>query len=509
MRSLLIACCWCLGFVAQAQYFQFSQFNFSKQRINPAYVAASDRASLSFISRDQATAGGFHINSNLMTLAYPLVNRKSGVTWSGLGISLMDDRSGTAGIFDTQEAAVSYAVAIPVARQQGVSLGIKALYHSQKVNTDGLYTGSQYIPDRGFSESVSSGEEFGMLNNNFITFSAGMHWQQMDRQGSRLAYLNVAFFDFNKPNQAMIEGTSKLSSTLVAAGAFRLYEQGGVRVSPELVVTTNTSNTVINIGAVTTLVAGTAKNPLSVDLLTKYIPGRSGIAGIQLHKENFSVGLSYDFPIGSAQTANHGAIELALELSRLVKLERKTPQARRRAPSNPVARQLGKPGVKKALVQPTDTTKVTQVSTRVVTTASERLQQKQDSIRTQALPGHITHEPLVLEKATLHFNFEFGSFNIDEAGTQYLDDLAAAFRDNPELRIMLVGHTDNVGSEKFNQRLSIQRAEKIRDFFTARGISPQRVEVRGSGEREPVAPNDTDDGKARNRRVELMILYDQ
>jgi type IX secretion system PorP/SprF family membrane protein len=511
MRLFLLMGCCCLGLAARAQYFQFSQFNFSKQRVNPAYPAASNRASVSFISRDQATAGNFHINSNLLTAAYPLVNRKTGEAWSGAGISLMDDRSGTAGIYQTQEAALSYAIAIPVATRQSVSLGVKALYHQQRINTDGLYTGAQYIPDRGFSESVANGENFGVISNSFTTFSAGLHWQRVDKLGGRVAYFNFAFFDFNKPGNASLAGASALSSTFVAAGAFRLYEQGNIRVSPEVLLTTGAANTVINMGLVTSWVLGSPKQATLVDVLTKYVPGRSGIVGVQFHKENFAIGLSYDFPVGNLQTANHGALEIALELSRLVKPARKSRYARRRPTSSrPVARRPVTPARVKPLPQSKDTVTTGRVTTAVTptVTAGERLRQKQDSVMTQVTPGQISHEPLVLEKATLHFNFEFGSFDIGETGSQYLDDLATAFQDNPELHIQLVGHTDNVGSEKFNQRLSLQRAEKIREFLTARGIDPQRIAVSGEGETEPLAPNDTEEGKARNRRVELIILYD-
>src|SRR5690349_19271573 len=106
MRFLLIVFFCIAGFAARGQYFQFSQYNFTKQRINPAYVASSNYASVSVLSRDQATDGGFHLNSNFINASYPFIARKSGKRWSGIGLSVMDDRSGSAGIFNTQEAAL-------------------------------------------------------------------------------------------------------------------------------------------------------------------------------------------------------------------------------------------------------------------------------------------------------------------------------------------------------------------------------------------------------------------
>lgn len=191
----------CLADKSYAQYFQFSQYNFTPQRINPALVAASDYASLGFLYRNQATEGGFHLSSNSLNVSYPLV-KKGGGRWSGLGLSFMDDRSGKAGIFNTQEVGLSYAVNVDIAKDQSVSLGVRGLFKTSKYNLDGLYTGSQYIPDRGFDESVSMGEDFGQLTNNFMTFAAGLYWQRTDRIGNTIARLGFSFFDINKPEDS-------------------------------------------------------------------------------------------------------------------------------------------------------------------------------------------------------------------------------------------------------------------------------------------------------------------
>src|SRR5688572_10585157 len=172
------------------QYFQFSQYNFTPQRINPAQVANSNYAALSVNHRNQATDGGFHLTSNILNVSYPLISR-AGRRWSGIGVTFMDDRSGQAGLFNTQEAGLSYALNVFLAKYQTFSLGVKALYQSRKIDLGGLYTGAQYIPDRGFSESLSSGENAGQYNTNFVTFSTGLYWQKVDKEGTKLAYWGV------------------------------------------------------------------------------------------------------------------------------------------------------------------------------------------------------------------------------------------------------------------------------------------------------------------------------
>ena len=87
-----------------------------------------------------------------------------------------------------------------------------------------------------------------------------------------------------------------------------------------------------------------------------------------------------------------------------------------------------------------------------------------------------------------------------------MEDLAQFLTDNPDVRIRIVGHTDNVGSEQANQRLSEGRANAVRQNLVMRNIAPERIEAEGRGELEPVATNDTEEGRAQNRRVEFTII---
>src|SRR5687768_2417623 len=109
-----------------AQYFQYSQYNFTDLRVNPAIAASSDYASVNFIFRNQSTgAADVQLKSSMLSAVYPLLSKRSGKRWSGIGISFMDDRSG--GIFSVQEASVSYALNIFLSGFQSLSLGFKGL----------------------------------------------------------------------------------------------------------------------------------------------------------------------------------------------------------------------------------------------------------------------------------------------------------------------------------------------------------------------------------------------
>ena len=102
--------------------------------------------------------------------------------------------------------------------------------------------------------------------------------------------------------------------------------------------------------------------------------------------------------------------------------------------------------------------------------------------------------------------FETNEFNLRPESTQELERLVRMMRENPSIEIEISGHTDNVGSASFNQRLSENRAKAVYDFLITRGISSNRLRFAGYGMSRPIAPNDTEEGRAQNRRTEIQIL---
>ncbi|MDN5870215.1 MAG: OmpA family protein, partial [Nitrococcus sp.] len=98
------------------------------------------------------------------------------------------------------------------------------------------------------------------------------------------------------------------------------------------------------------------------------------------------------------------------------------------------------------------------------------------------------------------------SAELSAAADAPLDKLASFLREHPSYRVRVEGYTDSVGPMAYNQRLSERRAQSVADAMTARGIASGRMTVAGYGEANPVAPNNTAAGRARNRRVEFVIL---
>jgi outer membrane protein OmpA-like peptidoglycan-associated protein len=104
--------------------------------------------------------------------------------------------------------------------------------------------------------------------------------------------------------------------------------------------------------------------------------------------------------------------------------------------------------------------------------------------------------------------FRSGSFELLPGARERLAKVSGIVLAYPSLHVAIEGHTDSVGSDQYNQDLSEHRAQAVRDYFVQQGISSNAVEARGFGKSEPIASNDTAEGRQQNRRVELVLSGD-
>lgn len=150
-------------------------------------------------------------------------------------------------------------------------------------------------------------------------------------------------------------------------------------------------------------------------------------------------------------------------------------------------------------------------------------EKENSSIRTVAVPGNEgTQKPLTAGKEKKSKDFDLGEylssrselmihfdFNMSNIKRQYdaiLDEIAMVLKEKiPEANIVLAGHTDSSGTEKYNDNLSLRRAKAVESYLKDKhAIPPDRIIVKGYGENAPIATNETKEGQARNRRVELL-----
>lgn len=106
-------------------------------------------------------------------------------------------------------------------------------------------------------------------------------------------------------------------------------------------------------------------------------------------------------------------------------------------------------------------------------------------------------------------NFAFNSAELTTSAKTNLDKLATVLINNPDTNINIYGHTDNKGTAQVNQKISENRANSVKNYLISKGIASSRMITMGRGFSEPIASNDTDAGRAQNRRVEFAITANE
>jgi outer membrane protein OmpA-like peptidoglycan-associated protein len=115
----------------------------------------------------------------------------------------------------------------------------------------------------------------------------------------------------------------------------------------------------------------------------------------------------------------------------------------------------------------------------------------------------------VIDRLVLHVNFNFNKSDIRKADIADLQKAIDFVKKYPGYKIAIEGHTDNIGSDKYNQALSERRAAAVKDYLLKHGMidtSKDVITTKGYGESKPIADNSTEKGRFENRRVEILVL---
>ncbi|HSU27877.1 MAG TPA: OmpA family protein [Chitinophagaceae bacterium] len=149
-------------------------------------------------------------------------------------------------------------------------------------------------------------------------------------------------------------------------------------------------------------------------------------------------------------------------------------------------------------------------------TDGDGVNDEEDQCRTEPGPRENKGCPVISEEvkktadyAAKNILFVTGSYKLVASSFKGLDDVAKILNDNPKMILAIDGHTDNVGTDAYNQTLSDNRAGAVKAYFVKKGVDASRITSTGHGEGSPIADNATAEGRKENRRVELKITYGQ
>ena len=117
-----------------------------------------------------------------------------------------------------------------------------------------------------------------------------------------------------------------------------------------------------------------------------------------------------------------------------------------------------------------------------------------------------TKQKIVINKVFKNLEFETGKAVIRSSSFASLDELTNLLKKKMTFKLLIDGHTDNVGAKAYNQKLSQGRADAVKKYLTDKGIDVSRVTAKGYGMTKPIASNATPEGRQKNRRVEFTIM---
>jgi outer membrane protein OmpA-like peptidoglycan-associated protein len=129
---------------------------------------------------------------------------------------------------------------------------------------------------------------------------------------------------------------------------------------------------------------------------------------------------------------------------------------------------------------------------------------KKDTLVTKQYTSEL-NKPIILKNIT----FEFGKSRLKESSFAELNKLIVELQANPTYKITLSGHTDNIGQEEDNLKLSEARAKAVAEYLTSKGIASIRITYQGYGSKQPITTNETEQGREQNRRVEFILSQDE
>lgn len=484
-----------LPFATSAQDSYFTQTSSVPLQFNPAQVATDNHATLMLDYRRQQFLEDVSLQSTVFTGKYPLIKNGTNERWGGIGISLLADHPNDHPSFQRTQLDVTFAYNFTLAPRTYLSWGAQGGYHQQRFSSGSITTGSQYVPSLGFDPGADSGESIdGVLQSDYWNVGSGLYFYRTDARRETMTYLGVAMQRLQQPQELFLNSSYRLPRRYVVQGGQRVFDNGSWTITPNVLWMREGPQNLLRAGAAYAYHFKN-DNPLdplrsgSVELGTYYADAKALALSLHFNQPHFSAGFSYD--VGTAKQPMQNATELTLAIRKRIN----------RRPPTQIVRDYSVGDVRKFYEdQPTS-------STRPATNASPADTHEDAADEANAAndpPGAPTDAPVAFHlKRTLGFAFNDASLT-SEART-YFDDFVGLMQLNPTLHLRVVGYTDNVGKERTNRRVSVARAQAVKDYLVEQGVDANRIEIDGIGSTEPLVANDTAANRAKNRRVELIV----
>lgn len=436
---------------------QTNLYNYNKFSLNPAYAGASGCTEINFS----------HINQwvkieGAPTTSFFNANGRIGKRL-GIGGNLLLDRLG---MLQQLSASAAVAYGVTIARDHHIRLGLAAGYFQMRLDPsdaiafdvgDNILDGGQQTANSINTEAgilyQFKGLELSFASKQVLETRSGFGYPNLDGYGLKRHFNAYAGYDI------LINKKLSLTPNVL----FR-----GIRTSQQFDINVDVNYNDFIYGG----------------LGYRTQAGLVGRLGVSIRKL-FFIGYAYEAPMQNIASYGTGSHEVVLGLKFCKKKKEELPGPDDRAEEPHV-----------------DT--ITIVEQVIDTVFIDRV----DTIYAEVEPKGITDSEVkrAVLSAEEHLEFKHDQSIIEKDSYTSLESLTNIMLVREDVRIRLEGHTDSDGTEQYNMRLSKNRVEAVKRFLVSNGVDASRIETAHFGESKPIASNATDEGKARNRRVDMIIL---
>ncbi|MBK6264767.1 OmpA family protein [Marivirga sp. S37H4] len=472
-----------------AQGFIFSNHDRMMGFYNPAFNASDNFMELNAIHRIQSYAEGLQVNTTGIDLSRPIFDRFKTKRMGGVGLSIMQESLNNDSPYRKITASASYAYNLPIYKKQYLSFGAQLSFNQlQFSSTDNYITGSQWVSNFGYDPSMPIGESLSSVVDAYFGVGTGLLWYMEDDLGRIKYTAGVSAFNLNQPELQFTAQSQKIPVMYGVQLAGEIFRQGNHQLFLEAISSFDKNMQLGGLGPRWTYHFANMDpfDPFTSGELSAfakyYNEGRISL-GSSISQKNFSFAFSMDFFTNNSY--QNTATEFGLSIIKKLHLT-KTKEA---PEISETGYQIG--------------TERDFSNNENINLEKEPVEKIEKAYQQTSVEGNFSFE------LSVNFNFEFNDTSLNEEAKTYLKDIFFMLQSNPALKLMITGHTDNVGSGRANRKVSAERAENVMDYLVELGISKDRMKAIGKGDSEPLLPNNTESNRAKNRRVEFLIFAEK
>jgi len=496
--------------VAQEPY--FIQHWYADPVSNAAMQALDEMAAFSMQSKIRHLGPGYNYTSTLVSGKYPLINNP--LNKGSIGLNYFQNQSNAPGLLVQQEINTSLSYSFHYNKYQGLSLGIQGGWVFKKIDGSGVQTGSMYTIETGFDPGRYSGESFDFEKLSYPKIGGSILWFSEDRNRDLNAYLGLSAHGLNQVNGSFFqEESSFVDRTVVIMGGLRLIDKDKTAITPKFYHTSFNGNYSLKLGAdynysLSRYGFGAERRNNSLNFEFNYLLSGGFQLGLQVIQPAYIVGVGYNMDTYSAN--DQFQFDNSFEFLLVLRKPMKTPRERQRIKQK---KAVNNEPIKIAPEKHIEIlSNIPAEKDTVKTPVEEEIQMEEPKheLDTTRFRENVEKDYQWKSVVTLGeftgIGFDFNSTEIGESAKKILNQLVELVNSDPDNKMVLIGHADAVGTNKVNEKISWERARTVAQILFDMGIPEDRIIIQAKGEEQPIATNETPEGRTLNRRVEFFVI---